>query len=567
MNKSHIKEEPMQATHHVYMTAPRPQIKDLDALPLVDRSLVDYEKYSRHPGLAFIKNKIGLFTSRGCPYKCAYCHKLWPKNHVFRSAENVFSEVQLYYDMGINSFALVDDIFNLNKKNSEKFFRLIIKNKLNVRFFFPSGVRGDILTRDYIDLMVEAGTLMVAFALETASPRLQKLIGKNLNLGKFTENIEYVCKNYPQVGLDLFMMLGFPTETEEEAMMTLNFLKRLKWVHYPNLSLLKIYPNTDMEKLALENGVSKESIMKSDNLAYYEIPETLPFSKSFLFSYQTAYLHEYFLLKERLLHVLPFQMKILTEDEFIQKYNSFLPTEINSLGDFLQLAEITKEELKWDTFLPAETSLVPEINAKIKAAFPAVTPDKDALKILLIDLSQFFTGTRTSLYEVVEPPLGMMTLLSFLNHHMGTRINGKIIKSKIDFEDYEQLKELLDEFNPEIIGLRTLTYFKTLFHETAAFIREIGIKAPIIAGGPYATSEFREILQDTNIDLVVIGEGEITLSQLIQKFLENGKKLPPVEILKEIPGICFIPDTQNTEKNKVQAPDVFSHFNEDLENE
>ena len=111
--------------------------------------------------------------TRGCPFKCAYCHKIWPKNHVYRSAENIYDELKAFYDIGVRRFALIDDIFNMNKKTVQGFSERIIDNRLDVQLFFPSGMRGDILTKDYIDLLVEAGTADLPLALESASPRLQ----------------------------------------------------------------------------------------------------------------------------------------------------------------------------------------------------------------------------------------------------------------------------------------------------------------------------------------------------------------------------------------------------------
>ena len=55
---------------------------------------------------------------------------------------------------------------------------------------------------------------------------------KNLDLDKFYNNASYIVDNYPHVVLGLNAMHGFPTETEEEAMMTLNFIKSLKWIHF-----------------------------------------------------------------------------------------------------------------------------------------------------------------------------------------------------------------------------------------------------------------------------------------------------------------------------------------------
>ena len=77
----------------------------------------------------------------------------------------------MHYDMGVRRFTFIDDIFNLNIKNSKRFFQLVIENRLDIRISFPNGLRGDILTKDYIDLMVKAGT--VAYCLCIGKPLLK----------------------------------------------------------------------------------------------------------------------------------------------------------------------------------------------------------------------------------------------------------------------------------------------------------------------------------------------------------------------------------------------------------
>ena len=43
--------------------------------------------------------------------------------------------------------------------------------------------------------------------------------------------MQYICENHPQLILELYIMHGFPSETEEEAMLTLDFVKSMKWIH------------------------------------------------------------------------------------------------------------------------------------------------------------------------------------------------------------------------------------------------------------------------------------------------------------------------------------------------
>ncbi|UCH93755.1 MAG: amino acid adenylation domain-containing protein [Candidatus Aminicenantes bacterium] len=539
------------------VTPNQTQIKKFDDLPIPDRTLIDYEKYHRFIGEAPVKNSITLQATRGCPYNCLYCHKIWPKTHVARSAGNVFKEISYAYDAGIRRFSFIDDIFNLDIKNSTLLLETIINSNMDVQLFFPNGFRADILTKEFIDLMMAAGTVNLDVALESASPRIQKLIKKNLNLETFKENVQYITDKYPQVILEMEIMHGFPTETQEEAMLTLDFLKSLKWVHFPNLHILKIFPNTDICQLAIENGISQEAIQRSQHLAFHELPETLPFPRSFTRHLQSKFMGEYFLSKERLMSVLPYQMKVLTEDELVQKYDSYLSATIKSFDDILRYISISREELG-DAELTRDNYQAPDFCQKLRKYFPVNPTAKDAFRILLLDLSQFFSEEHEyMLHHQIEEPLGLLYLLTYLNKKFMQRINGKVLKSKIDFDSYDELIHIVMDFQPDLIGIRTLSYHKEFFHKAILMMRQRGVDVPIIAGGPYATSDYRLILQDTNVDLVVLGEGEITLGQLVEKMMENNNKLPGEQVLKNLPGIAFL-------KNKHKYQGTANQRNRDI---
>lgn len=524
------------------LTGQRGQVRDITKLPIVNRSVVDYEgRYIAHIGQAMAAHTMSIQATRGCPYHCAYCHKIWPKSHVYRPAEHLFAEVKALYDIGLRRFAFIDDIFNFNKKNSSEFFQMLIRNNMKVQMFFPNGVRGDILTPEYIDLMVEAGTVNMALALETASPRMQKLIGKNLDIGKLRENVDYLCSKHPGVILELFTMHGFPSETEEEALQTLQFVKDSKWLHFPYVHILKIFPDSEMEALALAHGVSREAIDRSVSMAFHELPETLPFAREFTLRYQGEFFNSYFMSKQRLLSVLPHQMQSLTEDELVQKYDSYLPAKVSTFDELLSFCGITRQELGGQKAVPDDEYRVIDLNRKLRETFPVPEAQPGAMRVLLLDLSKFFpTPEGGMLYDVAEPPLGLMSLMSHLYQEFGGRVEGRIAKSGIDFMSFAQLRELIDEFKPELIGLRTLTFYHDFFHLSLAMIKQFAPDVPVIAGGPYATSSYAKALRDPNLDLVVMGEGEVTLAEIVGRMLDNGHRFPAQEELRQIAGCAIV---------------------------
>ncbi|WP_010248511.1 non-ribosomal peptide synthetase [Acetivibrio cellulolyticus] len=544
---------------NIILTSPRGHIEDFQSLPVPDRSLININKYKGKIGMASVNNCISIQTTRGCPYKCLYCHKIWSKFHVRRTAQSIFDEIEYYYRNGVSNFAVIDDCFNLDMTNSRELFKLIIKNKLRIQLFFPNGLRGDILTPDYIDLMVEAGTRGVNLSLETASPRLQKLLKKDLDLDKFKGVVDYFASQHSNIILEMATMHGFPTETEEEAMMTLNFIKDIKWLHFPYVHILKIFPNTEMEEFALEYGVSKQDILKSKDRAFHELPETLPFPKSFTRKYQADFMNEYFLSKERLNKVLPVQMKILDEQALIQKYDAYLPVEIRTVEDIFKFAGIDSIELQNDRVDTDRITIFDRKHAERKTPL-------NAKKVLFLDLSQHFSS-RSMLYKVAEQPIGHIYLLTYLKQVFGDRIDGRIYKSGIDFDSFTELKALVDEYKPDMIGIRTLTYFKEFFHETVMLLRQWGIKVPIITGGPYGSSDYDTILKDKNVDLVILGEGEYTLSELVERMFENGFSIPSNEVLQKIKGIAFLDKSKSQDEDKSREVLVLDQLTEVIGNE
>ena len=526
--------------NNLVVTGSRKQIIDLDLHPIPNRRLIDYEKYSSHIGISMAKNTIVMQATRGCPYKCAYCHQIWPKRQVQRSAKHVYDELKMYYDIGYRRFAFIDDCFNLNKENSSRFFQMIIHSGLKVQLFFPNGMRGDILTKEYIDLMIHAGTVELPLALETATPRLQTLIQKNLKIDCLKENVEYIAKKYPHVILELFTIHGIPTETEEEAMKTFEFIKNIKWLHFPYINILRIYPGTKLAEIAMENGVSRDAISKDTCLAFHEIPDTIPFKKGFTRMYQSKVMYEYILDQERLKYVIPLQRLTLTEDEMVQKYNSYFPFDIDNFDSLLEIASITRKDLVDDNFINDDWGKVDNANEKIARLHSIPKAYENALKILFIDLSQHFSNDNESkLYDLVEIPLGHTYLLSYLYETIPGKVEGKIIKSRMDFDSYKELLIEIKEYNPDIIGIRTLTFYKNFFQETIKYIRDSGYVKIIIAGGPYATSSYEELLEGNKVDIAIIGEGETTLLELVNEIINNNKCLPSEEKLSEIKGIAY----------------------------
>jgi hypothetical protein len=121
----------------VTVTPARAHIQAFDQLPRPDRSLIDLRNYKNKIGMASVTNCISVQSTRGCPYHCLYCHKIWSKHHVHRSAENLYNEIEYYYKNGVKNFAFIDDCFNLNSESSKQLFRRLFSQWSARRYDAP----------------------------------------------------------------------------------------------------------------------------------------------------------------------------------------------------------------------------------------------------------------------------------------------------------------------------------------------------------------------------------------------------------------------------------------------
>ena len=232
----------------------RSHIEDLDAMPFPAWDLVDisiYRKFDRM-SRSGINDYMVLFTSRACPYQCVYCHKIFGKLFRARSPENVIAEIRMLHDTyGVREFEIVDDIFNCDLPRAKRIFNLIIESGMKIRFALPNGIRGDHADEEFFSRARRAGAVYMAFAVETASPRLQKMIRKNIRMDKIMQNIALARKK--GIFCQGLFMLGFPSETREELLTTVDFAVRSE-LHAAHFFIVNPYEGTDLADLARGMG-------------------------------------------------------------------------------------------------------------------------------------------------------------------------------------------------------------------------------------------------------------------------------------------------------------------------
>ena len=124
------------------------------------------------------------------------------------------------------------------------------------------------------------------------------------------------------------------------------------------------------------------------------------------------------------------------------------------------------------------------------------------------------------------PPLGLAYLAAV------ARDEGwepKIIDALDEDLGFQDLARRIRDFDPDVVGVTATTSMILDAYEVARVAKEVNENILVILGGPHATFMAREVLRECpHLDLVVRGEGEETLRELLKRM---EKDRPPEDIL------------------------------------
>lgn len=208
-------------------TPPRPDIRDLDALPFPAWDLVDLARYreiwlKRHGFYS-----MNMVTTRGCPYHCNWCAKpIWGQRYNSRSPENVVEELRwLKATYKPDHIWFVDDIMGLKPGWLDRFADLVEEH--GARVPFKSLHRADLLLRgNTVDALKRAGARTVWLGAESGSQKILDAMDK----GTTVEQIYAAARRLHQAGIEVgfFLQFGYPGETRVDIEKTLQMVRDCK---------------------------------------------------------------------------------------------------------------------------------------------------------------------------------------------------------------------------------------------------------------------------------------------------------------------------------------------------
>jgi radical SAM superfamily enzyme YgiQ (UPF0313 family) len=226
---------------------PRP----LDAFGVPARDVLDNKRYLQEGGMANIQ------TKRGCPFNCIYCtYPLLEGKHVrVRDVGEVVRELKaLQREQGVDYCYFVDDIFNYPPDYTEALLREMLAERVKMRW--TAFVNPRFLTPEVTGLMAKAGCQGVELGVDSGSSKILNLYGKGFETQDIINASQY-CRE-ADLNFALYLLLGGPGEDEATLHDTFALMDRLDPTAVIIMLGIRIYPQTRLQKIAIQEGVIKE---------------------------------------------------------------------------------------------------------------------------------------------------------------------------------------------------------------------------------------------------------------------------------------------------------------------
>lgn len=278
-------------------------VMDLDSLPFPDWDIFPIEKYSFSPTLP-LKPFIFVLASRGCPYGCNYCpYKVFGTYRV-RKPEKVIKELKyLKQRYGIKAFYFRDPTFSINQKRIEKLAKLMIENKLNLKWGCET--RLDLLNIDLLKLLYKAGLRAIKVGIESLDHDLlkkHKRIAPNI---RHQEKIINFCK---KIGIKViaFYIIGLPTDTAKSIRKTIKYSKKLN-TSFANFNICTPIPGTDFYE-KLKNKIVETNLNNFDN--FHSVFEHDKLTKSEILKFQEKAITGYYFRIKYILRYLTDKVRV-----------------------------------------------------------------------------------------------------------------------------------------------------------------------------------------------------------------------------------------------------------------
>ncbi len=220
-----------------------------------------------------LQNRILYFeTSRGCPYRCAFCLSGASGSLRFMSLEKVKEAISFFAEHKVPLVKLVDRTFNADPERALKIIEAIKESGGGTTYHFE--IRAESMTRELIKALqtAPAGMFQLEIGVQSVHAATLERVNRKLSFEKLSKVVWALLKNQ-NIHLHLDLIAGLPSETKEEFMDSFHQVFSLK-PHNLQLGFLKKLKGS---ALKAEGSVFADfppyEIIKSDAMSYDDLLE------------------------------------------------------------------------------------------------------------------------------------------------------------------------------------------------------------------------------------------------------------------------------------------------------
>lgn len=220
---------------------------DLDRLPLPEVDLLS-SPLAEAPEFWF-----PVQTRRGCPMNCAYCSTATIEGTLFRkrSPERVVQWIARWVEAGVRRLFFVDNTFNLPLSYAKNVCDRLAAADMGL--VWRSIVYPHRLDQALAESMAKAGCTEVSLGFESGSENILSVLNKRFK----PDDVRHASRLLGDHGIARmgFLLLGGPGETRESVEQSLAFADSLHLEAMKVTVGIRIYPHTDLARIAVEQGV------------------------------------------------------------------------------------------------------------------------------------------------------------------------------------------------------------------------------------------------------------------------------------------------------------------------
>ena len=204
-----------------------PRISDLDTLPMPAWDCFVDLPYEWGMKLIGDGPVFTMNTSRGCPFRCAFCsvNSVWGRKYTSFSAERIISDIEhLVHTYGAKGIYFREDNFTLNEGRLMTFCDLLLRKNLGISWVCETRVSN--LSEELVQLMARAGAKGFYFGVESGSQRMLDLMRKDITVDQIRDAFRW-CRD-SGIKTIASTIIGVPGETEADLRQTNELLEEIK---------------------------------------------------------------------------------------------------------------------------------------------------------------------------------------------------------------------------------------------------------------------------------------------------------------------------------------------------